>query len=252
MEREIGVIADQEEFISSKMVEKFNDHKVPYKIRKIELLEAVGLPTPKAEFFKTDDIEALKSVILKKLQSEDCSLILRVACNPDKFSMPFFFIENDKLDQILDEIRSLVEKDPTIKYFILQEATPEEAAKDKISGRILFENGEMMPEQEVVEIYKGSRSTNVLNNVDVSDANFFSFVKTAGEFMKPVKKLTPDSLITENEVKDIYNLLNTHREKIEGMIDIIAKSQMKTANDLSVSVEFSYRDGRIVFSDIDF
>lgn len=38
----------------------------------------------------------------------------------------------------------LIKKDSTIKSFILQEATPVESAKDKISGRVTFEKEDMM------------------------------------------------------------------------------------------------------------
>ena len=83
----------------------------------------------------------------------------------------------------------------SIKYLIIQDATPVESAKDKISGRISFEKEELMPVQEILEIYKGARSTGILNNVDINDPNFQRFTKKAGEFMKPTKKLDTDSLI---------------------------------------------------------
>ncbi|MFH1233861.1 MAG: hypothetical protein V1649_04420 [Patescibacteria group bacterium] len=247
---------DPEKLAIDKMVEKFNDPEIPYKIKKTELLETVGLPIPKTDYFKKTEIKLLKGKILEELQSHDYPLIIRVACIPDKFSMPFFFIENnmekDKIDTMLNNICSSIKKDSTIQYFILQEATPLESAKDKISGRISFEKGTMMPIQEVLEIYKGARSTSVLNNVDVNDPNFQRFVKKAGEFMKPAKTLDADSSIEEGEVKEIYNFLSMYREKIETIIDIITKSQKKSVNDTVVSLEFSYRDGKIVFSDIDF
>ena len=109
----------------------------------------------------------------------------------------------------------------------------------------------MAPIQEVLEIYKGARSTGVLNNVDINDPNYQRFVKKTGEFMKPAKTLDAGSSIEEGEVKEIYDFLNMYREKIETIIDIITKSQKKSTNDMTISFEFSYRDGRIVFSDID-
>lgn len=134
----------------------------------------------------------------------------------------------------------------------MQEVVSAENAKDKISGRVLFEEERMAPTQEVLEIYKGSRSTGVLNNVDVNDPNFLRFTKKAGEFMKPEKNLSEDSSVTEGEIREIYNYLNSYREKIETLIKIIAKSQNKSINNMPISLEFSYKDSKFFFSDIDF
>lgn len=247
---------DQEELANDKIVEKFNNPEVPYKIKKTELLETVGLPTPKTDYFEKAEIEPLKNKILEELQSHNYPLIVRLACIPDKFSMPSFFIEKNmegnKIDTILNEICSLAKKDSTIKYFILQEATPMESAKDKISGRILFEKRGMMPTQEVLEIYKGARSTEILNNVNTDDPNFQRFVKKVGEFMKPTNKLADNTSIKENEIREIYGLLNSYQEKIETVINTITKSQNKSVNDIAISLEFSYRNNEMVFSDIDF
>ena len=247
---------DQEELVINKMVEEFNNPEIPYKIKKANLLERVGLPIPETNYFKIEEINILKNEILEKLQLHENPLIVRVACIPDKFSMPFFFIErnmkNDEIDRIIDDVYSLSQKDSTVKYFILQETTPLKNAKDKISGRISFEKGEIMPIQEVLEIYKGARSTGILNNIDINDPNFQRFVKKAGEFMKPTNKLADDTSIKENEIKEIYSLLNSYREKIETVIDTITKSQNKSANNMTISLEFSYRNSKMVFSDIDF
>jgi len=259
MEQEKYRINEQdnpEKIAIDKMVERFNNPEIPYKIRKAKILEAVGLPIPKTNYFEKTKINLLKDKILEELQSQDYPLIVRVACIPDKFSMPFFYLEkgmnDEEINKIVEKIRFMIKNDSSIKYLILQEATPTEKAKDKISGRIVFEKGEMSPIQEVLEIYKGARSTGVLNNVDVNDPNYQRFVKKAGEFMKPIKTLDPNSSIGERDVKEIYNFLSMYREKIETIIDIITKSQEKSANDMSISFEFSYRDDRIVFSDIDF
>jgi len=141
---------------------------------------------------------------------------------------------------------------PTIKYLILQDATPASKAIDKVSGRILFEKGKLMPEEVVLEIYKGSRSTGVLNYVTVDNPNFQRFIKNAGDFMRPVKKLDNDSLIKEADVRGIYNFLQIYQEKIETIINVIAKSQNQLADDIAISLEFSYINGKMVFSDIDF
>lgn len=247
---------DPEKLTIDAMVERFNSPEIPHKIGKTELLEAVGLPIPKTDYFKRTEINLLKDKISEELQSHDYPLIIRFACVPDKFSMPFFYLGKEMGDEeknkTVEKIRSVIENDSNIKYLILQEATPAEKAKDKISGRISFEKGEMAPTQEVLEIYKGARSTGILNNVDVNDPNFQTFIKKAGEFLKPIKKLGEDSLIKEEEIREIYNFLNLYREKIETIIDVITKSKNKSANDMTISLEFSYRNGKIVFSDIDF
>jgi len=247
---------DQEELILEKMAEDFNQPEIPLKIKKIKLLETVGLPISKMDFVKRENFDDLASVISERFKRQDCPLIIRFACVPDKFSMPFLYLEKEASEEeknkIVEGIRSLIENDSNIKYLILQEATPVEKAKDKISGRISFEKGKMSPIQEVLEIYKGARSTGVLNNVDVNDPNYQRFVKKAGEFMKPAKTLDADSSIEEGDIREIYNFLSMYREKIETIIDIITKSKNKLVNDMAISLEFSYRDGKIVFSDIDF
>lgn len=247
---------DREGLMIDRMVEDFNKPEIPLKISKIKLLETVGLPISKIDFIKKENTDGLENIILERLKNQDYPLIIRFACIPDKFSMPFFYVEKEMNDEekgmIIEKIYSLIKNDATIKYLILQDATPTESAKDKISGRISFEKGEMVPIQEVLEIYKGARSTGVLNNVDVNDPNFQRFTKKAGEFMKPTKELDADSSIKDSEVREIYSFLNMYREKIETITDIIAKSKNKSINDMIVSMEFSYRDGKLVFSDIDF
>ncbi|MEA3378348.1 MAG: hypothetical protein U9Q69_01790 [Nanoarchaeota archaeon] len=259
MEQEKYMITEQDDQKKSainKMAEEFNNFEIPYKIKKTNLLEKVGLPTPETDYFKIEELNILKNKILEELQLHDSPLIVRLACIPDKFSMPFFYIEknmkNSEINKIVDDIYSLSQKDSTIKYLILQKTTPLESAKDKISGRILFEKGEMMPIQEVLEIYKGDRSTGILNNVDINNPNFQRFIKKAGEFMKPEKKLSDDTSIRENEIREIYNLLSSYREKIETIVDVITKNQNEFADNMAISLEFSYRDSKIIFSDIDF
>lgn len=246
----------QEEPAIDKMVENFSASELPTKIKKIKLLEAVGLPISKMDFLNRDSVDHLEGLISERLENRDCPLIIRFACEPDKLSMPFFYIETtmgrEERALVIEKIFSLIKVDLTIKYLILQDATSTKDVKDKISGRITFEKGEMMPIQEVMEIYKGARSTNVLNNVDVNDPNFQRFVKKAGEFTKPARQLSPDSSIQEGEVREIFNLLNLHYDKLKIVDDVIKKSQRKYTEDLTISFEFSYRNGKITFSDIDF
>ncbi|MDD4476608.1 MAG: hypothetical protein PHY40_00420 [Patescibacteria group bacterium] len=247
---------DPKELVVDKMIERFNDPEIPYKIKKTKLLETVGLPIPKTDYFEKTEIKLLEGKIFEELQAHDSPLVVRFACMPDKLSMPFFYLEkemnDEEINKIVEKIHTLFESDSSVKYLILQEATPAEKTKDKISGRISFEKGEMLPTQEVLDIYKGARSTGILNNVNVNDPNFQTFIKKTGEFLKPTKKLDKDSLIKEEEIREIYNFLNLYREKIETIINIITKSKNKSVNDMTISLEFSYRDGKIVFSDIDF
>ena len=74
---------DQEKLAVNKMAERFNDSEIPYKIRKVELLETVGLPIPKTEYFKKTETQLLKDRIIEELQLHDYPLIIRVACIPD-------------------------------------------------------------------------------------------------------------------------------------------------------------------------
>jgi hypothetical protein len=245
---------NKEEFMLEKITRDFKQPEIPLKIKKIKLLETVGLPISKIDFIKRENFNDLISIILKRLKYQDSPLIIRFACIPDKFSMPFFYLEKEMSEEkkIMMNIYSLIENDSTIKYLIIQNATPIDSVKDKISGRILFEKEEMMPTQEVLEIYKGARSTGILNNVDTNDPNFQRFVKKAGEFMKPIKDFDSSSSIKEEEIREIYNFLKIYQEKIEVVINVITKSYEKSINDMIVSLEFSYRDGKIIFSDIDY
>ncbi len=246
----------REEPAIDKIVENFSASEIPTKIKKIKLLEAVGLPISRMDFLVRGNIDRLESLILERLRNQDCPLIVRFACEPDKLSMPFFYIEmtmgSEERVAVIEKIYSLIKADPTIKYLILQDATPIKDIKNKISGRITFEKGEMMPIQEVMEIYKGARSTNVLNNVDVNDPNFRRFVKKAGEFMKPAGRLSADSLIEESEIREIFKLLNFYRDRMESVSDVINKSRGRHTENLTISFEFSYRNGKIIFSDVDF
>ncbi|MFA5413181.1 MAG: hypothetical protein WC348_01390 [Patescibacteria group bacterium] len=247
---------NQEEPAIDKMVKNFSASEIPTKIKKIKLLEAVGLPTSKIDFLDREKIDCLESLISERLGSEDCPLIVRFACDPDKLSMPFFYIETtmggEERETVIEKIYSLIKTDPNIKYLILQEATPTKSVRDKILGRITFEKGKIMPIQEVMEIYKGARSTNVLNNVDVDDPNFRRFIKRAGEFMKSADQLKQGSTIQEAEIREIFNLLNFYRDKMGIAQDVINRSRGRYVEDLTISFEFSYRDGRIIFLDIDF
>lgn len=81
---------DQEELFFDKAVEDFNNQEIPYKVRKIDLLRSVDLPIPKTDCFKREEINSLREQILKEVKADESSFIVRFACIPDKFSMPFF------------------------------------------------------------------------------------------------------------------------------------------------------------------
>lgn len=235
------------------LANQFRNENVPLKVRKTELLEEVRLPIPKTDMFRPENVDSLReAIIARKSEDATTSLIIRFACVPDRFSMPTIAVEpSTDVDQVLESVSSLLKIYREIKQIILQELTATADAKDKISGRLLFEDSRSYPNEEVMELYKGSRSTGVLNNVDVNDPNFFIFEKKLGHFMLPNKGLDPESSIKSSELEDIYRKLVEYRSKLELIRTVIASSRGSKAEDLAISFEFSYLRGRLLFSDID-
>jgi len=246
-------IIDHEQLSIDKEVEKFKDPKIPYKIRKTQLLENFNLPIPETEYFKREDIVNLKNRTIERIKLSTDPLIIRVACIPDKLSMPFFYVESNEINisHIIREVGSLLDQDGSIVSLILQDATPKEKISDKISGRISFESEKMIPVEQFLEIYKGSRSTGILNNLSKRDPQFMRFVKEAGHFMRPETEFNGKSTITKLEIKDLYNLLESYKEKMENVKQVIAKSLDKLEKETLVVFEFSYRNGEIIFTDFD-
>jgi len=81
---------------------------VPNKIRKIELFDKVGLPTPETKLFKRESISAIWNYI-KNTFSNERPLIIRVAGIPDKFSRPYFYVDKkENLPKIFDKLKNLL------------------------------------------------------------------------------------------------------------------------------------------------
>ncbi len=237
---------------NSGLVERYMDSSIPLKIRKTNLLAMCGLPIPESVFFDKVEIDNLDNEIKSFFGNDSWPLILRVACVPNKSSMPFFYINNEEeVRNVISEAQELLKGDSSIKSFILQEATPEEKAKEKISGRIVLESTRMIPTEQTVEIYKGARSTSILNNVKLGDPRLLRFQKKTGQFMKPEQEITRESNVSEGEIRGIFSSLKGYLEMMESVKAVIAKSEKKDPDNLSCSFEFSYRAGRITFIDID-
>lgn len=243
-----------EEKIYQRLLEKFSDVAIPYKIRKIELLKDVNLPVPKAEYFDRKNLGDLEQAIINKIAEDpETPLVIRVACVPDKLSMPIFYMEKEEdFKDNLHKIESLIENEPTITNFILQEATPQDKTRDKISGRFLFAGQEMLPLESALEIYKGSRSTAILNRAEISDQNFLRFEKKAGHFLRPTKEIDYEATsITEDEIRAIARYLDEYRDNMELAKKVFSASDVNRGENEEACFEFSYRDREINFIDID-
>lgn len=254
MREKFNNLESNEDEVYQRLFEKFNDRDIPYKIRKMELLKDVNLPVPNAEYFDKKNLQDLETAIINKITKDpETPLVIRVACVPDKLSMPIFYIEKeDDFRDNLDKIESLLKNESTITNFILQEATPQDKAQDKISGRVLFAGREMFPLEEVLEIYKGSRSTGILNKVEISDKNFLRFEKTAGHFLKPTKEINyKDTSITEDEIRAIARYLDEYKDNIELAKKVFSTTKNDQVENEEACFEFSYRDREINFIDID-
>lgn len=239
-------------FSIDRMVDKFEDRKISSKIRKIKLLEEAGLPTPKIDCFSNNEIKNLEDKIVERLQAGEAFLGIRVACIPDVYSMPSFHIKkNTNIDEVKDWANNLLEKEPAVTDFILSESTPEGKAKNKISGRILLEDKNVAPREVTIELYKGARSTSILNNVDRFDPNYQRFEKKNGELIQQVTKLSDRSSITEKDIKEINEYLEKYKMRMKNVKEVIAKSQNKDFNDMVACFEFTYIDGEFKFIDID-
>lgn len=253
MSEKFPSIQEGEVGLEQHLAKRFQDENTAFKVRKIELLEEAGLPIPKSDILRPEEVGLLEEAILsRRLEDPATPLIIRFACVPDRFSMPAVFVEPESdIDEIIDKIKLSASNNRQIKQIILQELTPQAEAKNKISGRYLLENSQVYPLEEILELYKGSRSTNVLNNPYVTDPNFLRFEKRASQFMIPNKKIDESISFTELEIRDIYSTLQSFKEKISLIKEVIALSKGKKPEEVVVSIEFSYNKGRMVFSDID-
>lgn len=236
------------------LAEEFKNSGDSLKVRKIKLFQALGFPTPETDIFSSQELDQIEEKILERRgQNPQIPMLIRFGCIPDKLSMPSIMLEpHTDLDQALREVAEYLRKRAGIQDIILQELTPEAKAPDKISGRILIEKFDAYPREIVLELYKGARSTSVLNNADVSSPNFLRFEKELGHFMKPKQSLKSNSDIEEAELTDIFRTLQDFMGKIYLMKKIIARSREMSEEGFVCSFEFSYSNGRLVFSDVDY
>lgn len=247
----MGIEADklENEPVLEMIKEKYLNSPLPLKIRKTELLRELGLPIPKSDFFPRTELAALKATILRRLSEDPRPLIVRVACAPDRFSMPSFFIDDAKnLEAISAKVGDLSNQDPTITHFILQNATPKDKVNDKIVGRMIFGSTGSLPLAKTIELYKGAKNASIFENVEATDPNYERLEQRVGEFTKPVSK---SSAIGQVETKNVYNILTEHESQLEAARVIFAAGQNKPSDEVSTTFEFSYRDGNLVFVDID-
>lgn len=239
----------EDEPVLEKIKEKYLNSSLPLKIAKTELLNDLGLPTPKTDFYPKTEIETLRNKILQRRTEEKRPLIVRVACVPDRFSMPSFIVNDESdIEQIIQKVNDLVNTEGTITHFILQNATPEDKVKDKIVGRLLYAGNKSIPLAKVTELYKGAKNAGIFDRVDPSDPNYERIEQELGKFPKPASK---SKAISPDDTKNIYNILSNYEPQLEIAKEIFAKRQNKPEDEISASFEFSYRDGNLVFADID-
>ena len=243
---------DPENLIKSRILESFINSEIPYKVRKSRLMENCGLPMPETDYFKKDEIDKLVERARERLSEESKPLVLRLACIPDKISLPVFYLEQEEdLNNLSKELGDFIEKEPTITSFIVQDATPKTKTKDKISGRVLFRYDKSLPTEMVVEIYKGGRSTGILNELRTSDKDYQRFEKKSGEFIKAATEIDPKTSIGTDETRRIFQQLDSYHEEIARLREVFSKSKEKKVGETPVCLEFSYRNGNLVFTDFD-
>jgi len=229
----------------------FDDVNIPLKIRKIKLIKEVGLPMPKTDYFDVKELRSLKTKIIERLQYDE-SLVVRVACIPDKLSMPVFHMETrGDLTETIAKIRDLIKVDPSIKYLILRNTISREKIKDRVAGRFSLESSAMAPNDQFLDIYKGARSIDILDTVKEDDPNFQRFVKKTGGFMSPEKLLDHSSDIKESELREIYSLLQRYTSRLELIRRVIALSRDKSVDQTTTCFEFSFIENNLVFTDFD-
>ncbi|MDD5710901.1 MAG: hypothetical protein PHV43_02255 [Candidatus Colwellbacteria bacterium] len=241
---------DAEEHPLGHLVEEYDDESTPLKVRKINLLETVGLPISETDILSKDNKQEIKEKIIERLHGGDVSLVVRFSGRDDGLGMPSCYIDNEEdLGDILEQMEDIFTHDPNISHVILQSATPRREASNKVSGRLMMYDDVDSGYDEIVELYKGARSTGVLNLVDPSDPQFHRLVKPLGGFMKPREEIDPSSTLTTGEVVGIVRKLNDKRDAIEIVQSVLRQSRRHSRNDYTL--EFSYRDGDLIFTDID-
>jgi hypothetical protein len=239
----------ESEPVLERIEHEYLNSSLPSKIKKTELLRELGLPIPKTDFFPRGEIAALRKRLVDRLADEKRPMIVRVACVPDKFTMPAFLVDaKENIDQAMKKIEKLVEQDRTITHFILQFATPKDKIIDKIVGRIVYGSASSLPSTKTVELFKGAKNAEIFNHLDTRNRSYERLEQKLGEFVKPKVK---SKTISEEEVKNIHTALEGYEPQLEIAKKIFAKGQNKTNDEISTTFEFSYRDGNLVFVDID-
>ncbi|MBK9334673.1 MAG: hypothetical protein IPM96_20300 [Ignavibacteria bacterium] len=69
--------------------------------------------------------------------------------------------------------------------------------------------------------------------------------------MKPIKRVGKNSQITENDIRNIWYHLEKNRNKIKRVQSIIVKIGKQGKVNSPLIFEFSFRNGKFVFNDID-
>jgi len=234
------------------LVENFSREDTPLKVRKVELMDAVGMPLDQMYIFMASDLSRVYYLLNQEITSNQYPVVVRFACIPNRYSMPMYYLENRAdAERIVVQINEMLNKDSSIRSIIIQSATPIESAVNKISGRYSLEGINSLPVEEILELYKGSRSTSILNTLATSDPGYVSFSKRIGGLLKPDREINTLSNIKISELRDVYERLARYKEKMTIVKDVISYSQEKLSSDNLVSFEFSYRDGKLVFLDID-
>ncbi|MFH0767483.1 MAG: hypothetical protein V1920_05270, partial [Bacillota bacterium] len=230
-----------------KFANEYKDTLIPLKLRKVQLFDNLELPHPNTEIIdlKTGKLE---EAIAKYL---DCGpIVVRFAGNNDTPGMPSCSIDSRaEFNQGLTRINEILAKKNTYTHIIIQNSTPKEEWINKISGRIMLDSGDESGNEEIYELFKGAGSTGILNTANVSDKNFLRLVKEPGRFLARSNSSANNSGISAAEVSDIVSQVESFKEQLQQLKKIVMASPEYKRND--VVVEFSYRDGSLVFTDVD-
>ncbi len=232
------------------LIENYKNTLIALKVRKIELFKSIELPIANIEIFDFTQIAFLQRRIKFKIEMNP--QIVRFACVPDRLGVSSIYINTSRetskvFSRILDTLRQY----PEIKNIILQNATKKTTALNKISGRLLLENENLdSSRKRVLELYKGSRDTGILNRVNADDKNFIIFEKRYGEFMKPTM-LNQNSTITNLEICQVWKYLQEYETKIKLIQNIILTARGNAHKYKPLIFEFSLNVGKFLFIDID-
>jgi len=239
-----------EEHFLKNLVKSYDDEQIPLKIRKINLLERVNLPIPETDTINKNNRKEIKEKIVERLHKSNMPLIMRFSGRSDEPGMPSCYIENEKnLDSALKQMEDIFTRDLNVSHVILQRATPKEEISRKVSGRLIMYDDADDRNDEIIELYKGARSTGILNSVDPSDPQFHRLIKPIGGFMRFEKKIDPNSTLNTSEVIDIVQKINEKRDAMKIVQSVLHESKKHSRSDYVF--EFSYRDGDLIFTDID-